>query len=320
MATDYTIGVGGDYTTINSWLSALSTALGDNLAGQGRQRGRLLNQQFDEQVLISGFSNPSADDYIELTVDTGASFADNEANRLDFVESQGAWIDWTGGSWTYGVNLQVQYTRMTRVQIRRGGANEYGVNAAENTSISQCIIQGRNRPFTPAHASNCLIIMLATGDTIICRSGSQTQLQYITANCPANDKRSRDVLEGTYTTPRVKNLAGFGQSDLYNISNVSGDSTTNASDTTGNLTGSDLTNVTYTQTEPFVNGNDGPTLDFKIFSGSALEGAGQPSEVTIDIFGRPRPSSNPSIGCHESQSVGPGPEPSGNALIMGSNF
>lgn len=316
MPTDSTIGTGGDFSTISLWIASLPA----DLSGTGRHIGRCFNQEFDESVIISGNANPSANDYIELTAADGASFADNDANSLRFDENQGAWIDYTGGSWSYGVQLSVQYTRMNRLQVRRGGTNEYGVQGVANTNVSQCIIQGRNRPARLAHASNCLIVMLANNDIILSRPGTETQLQYITALTHANDTGTRDIVDGSTTTPRMKNVAGFGMSRLYNVASVSGDSTTNASDTADNLTGTDLTNVTFTQTQPFVDGNSGPTTNFKIFTGSALEGAGQPSDVTIDIFGNPRPSSNPSIGCHESQSVGPAPGATQNALFMGHDW
>lgn len=316
MPTDNTIGTGGDYTSINLWIDDLPV----DLAGQGRQRGRLFAQEFDEPVIITGNANPSVDDYIELTADDGASFADNDTNRLAYVPAQGAAIEWSSGNWTWGINLGVQYTRFNRIQVNRNGTQQYGMTAAANTTISRCVIRARNRPVTPANIDNCLVIAKSNVDNILCRSDSETKIQYCTGVADPFDNRTRNVIRGSYSTPQVKNVAGFGQGDLYDISNVSGDSTTNASDTSQNLTGSDLTNLTYNKTTPFIDGQDGPTTDYKIFAGSPLEGAGQPSSnIDFDIFGNPRHPTNPSIGCHESQVITPG-TPETNALLFGHNF
>ena len=303
MASDSTIGVGGDYTTIADWLASIPT----DLAGQGIHIGRCLNQTFAENVNVTGFSNASATDYIHLTAADGASFADNDSNPLRYDTSHGAAIEFSD-FYAYLFSSLIPYTRLTRLQLKQTSAGGYGVRInGTGALMEQCIFETTAvRNITQIQATSIRNVLLVGLDAP--GSGFQaqanTEISYLTIANVSNITGSGAYgISYRFRNCQLRNNATFGFPTAYDKGNSDEGSYTNATDTAEVIDATDLINVPYSATTPFVQADSTSPLDFKLASGSPLEGAGTPSTITTDIYGNPRDPSNPSIGCYEPQAV-----------------
>lgn len=146
-----TIGTGGDYSTLQSWEDACPASL---VSLDQIWQGRVKNQEFSGTgglLVISG-TTVSANCYVELTTDIGASFSDHASkatNPLRYDATKGAAIKMTG-VWSIGVTVGQNYTRISKLQLSAtslaGGAGSMldigAALSATNCSVDKCIIEG----------------------------------------------------------------------------------------------------------------------------------------------------------------------------------
>ncbi len=310
--TDKVIGTGGDYTTIASWFAACPA---DLVSTTQTWRGLLKNQTFTltSAVTFTGITT-SATYYIELTTDTGASFADNanvQTNALRYNTSNGAAISCTSAYVIPLVNTASMHLRLTKLQVSTSSLAARAINASNNTIIDRCIVEGiGGASASPialygsgSRVSNSLVInrkSSSPGPAVSIGDGASLY------NCTlaATAATGSVALVGSYGTPAVKNCAAFGFTAIKSGGNTptyttcATDIASPPSGWTGSLTGS-------SQFESLTDG----THDFRAKTGGAIIDAGTTDSTyaATDIAGTSRPSgSSYDIGAWELVQAGGG--------------
>lgn len=316
----HTIGSTGDYTTIALWFAACPANL---VSSDQIWRGELLNEEFSSSstlVTISGITTDSTR-YVELTVQAGASFADNAnklTNALRYNASNGAAIKRTG-SFGYGINVSTSYTRLSRFMFQTSDPDGLYVTAT-NCQLSQIIAEGlgNNSALTLGNggvARNVIVIAdTNTGIPGFQNSGGGTISLY---NCAAVRPSNRTVggtaFSAGFGAHVVKNCAAFGFSTAFSANYSSGsNNATNLASIGGTGLTASQTSLTYADQfeQP---SNASGTMDFRTKSGATLTGNGADTSgngVTTDIVGTSLSAPYP-IGVWQYASA------SNNAIISG---
>lgn len=304
--TDKVIGTGGDYTTIASWFAACPANL---VSSTQTWRGLLKNETFTltSAVTFSGITTSSTY-YIELTTDTGASFADNgsvQTNALRYNASNGAAIACTTAYVVPLVNTASMHLRLTKLQARLSSlAASRVVDASNNTIIDRCIFEGQGG------ASGAVVALYGSGSRVsnsvlINRKSSSPGpaasigdgASLYNCTLAATAATGSVALVGSYGTPTVRNCAAFGFTSIKSGGNTptyttcATDIASPPSGWTGSLTGS-------SQFESLTDGSH----DFRAKSGGAIIDAGTTDSTyaATDIAGTSRPSgSSYDIGAWE---------------------
>lgn len=309
--TDKVIGTGGDYTTIASWFAACPA---DLVSTTQTWRGLLKNETFTltTAITFSGITTSSTY-YIELTTDTGASFADNanvQTNALRYNASNGAAIACSTNYVVPITNTASLHLRLTKLQIRLSGASASRVvEAYNNTIIDRCLFECQ----VPSSRSVVLLYgsgSRASNSVLISRSNSSPGPAASIGdgsslyNCTlvATAATGSVALTGSYGSPTVRNCVSFGFTAIKSGGNTPTYTTcateiaSPPSGWTGSLTAAN-------QVESLTDG----THDLRAKSGGSIIDAGTTDSTyaATDIAGTSRPSgASYDIGAWEFVSSG----------------
>lgn len=295
--TTKTIGTGGDYSTIASWFAACPANL---VSSTQAWIGALKNETFTltANVSLAGITTNSTY-YLELTTDTGASFADHadiQTNALRYNTSNGAAITCSTPWVVMFGDPGATHVKLTKLQIRGAHNNCTTVDQTStsgNLTIDRCIIETQ-------HSTNGAAMLYGSGSTVrnsllINRRsssvgpalgiGNGAAAYNCTLACTA--AAGAVALTGNYGTPTVKNCAVFGFTAIKSGGNTptytscATDIASPPSGFTGSLTGS-------SQFESLTDGSH----DFRVKSGASLIDAGttESTYAATDIAGTSRPS------------------------------
>ena len=298
-----TIGTAGDYSTLASW-EAASPA--DLVAADQIWQGQVKNEEFvgaSTMLTIAG-QTTDATRYVELTTESGASFADNAnklTNALRYNAANGAGIRTTGGYATAAVVVSTNFTRLSKLQISGIGSQTAGIsNTGNSCVVDQCIIVGDFFGITSGGNSVTVLNTLAITDAPS-RLGA-TAIRTVAAsmscyNCTAvgySDvvpSATSAAFYASYGAMLLKNCAGFGHNLFGRVAGgpgFSGSSSNNASDKTISFGTANQPSLTYA--DQFENTASG-TADFRTKTGATLIANGvdlTASGVTVDIVGSAR--------------------------------
>lgn len=306
-----TIGAGQTYTTLQSWEDAKPANLvTSDQIWQGVIQAASDAFSASSPLAIAG-STSDATRYTELTVATGASFADNasvQTNALRFNSSNGASI--TGTS-NYGNAIDyAEYFKCSRIQVAGTGSltRAIGNNTGSGTivDIDRCIFEGKNTGGSNADGSAVIRGGKIRNSLVVARISSANRIAEFNAdasaiNCtfavPSDLTAATNGLRIRYGTYAVKNCAVFGataDASVAGTMNATTCYTSDASPSTG------FTTATY-NTSQFTNISNG-THDYRLLTGSALLDVGttDSTNAATDIAGTSRPQSSAyDVGCWE---------------------
>lgn len=139
MAT-HTIGTGGDYSTIQSWIDSLPATLTEPEVGQ------LLNQTFtiSSAITFAGHAT-DATNTITLTTAAGASFRDNASKATNALRPSASYGAYITGSGAYLTALSIGSTahvRLRGLQVDLSGAVSQCVYATgDDVLIDDCLLR-----------------------------------------------------------------------------------------------------------------------------------------------------------------------------------
>lgn len=318
-----TIGAGGDYSTLALWIAACPSNL---VTSDQVWQGKVIWTSSSDELSVAGvactISGITTDStrYVELTANTGASFADNanvQTNALRYNSANGACIK-TTGSYINGVIYNTtNYFRISKLQLLAAGTATYGLRSGgTNLSVSQMIISRTSGAQAsravldttsgPNIITNSLLIMDRSSATQIARNQYSTQSSYYgcTLVCPSDLTAATAGISKSYSTLLVKNCAIFGATEDVSLSGgatIDGSSANNyTSDSTPSTS---FTNVAYdTSTGSGFQNTTSASADFRIKSTSALKDSGVTDATNMpnDIAGTSRPSGSAyDVGCWE---------------------
>ena len=311
--TTKTIGTGGDYSTISSWLAACPANL---VSSTQTWVGQLKNETFtlSSATTFSGITT-SATYYIELTTESGASFADNanvQTNALRYNTSNGAALSCTTAYVNMFVNTASLHVRLTKLQARMSSlAAGRVVDASDNTIIDRCLFEGQGA------SANAVVAMYGSGSrasnsVLINRKSSSPGPAASVGNgaslynctLAATAATGSVALAGNYGTPTVRNCLSLGFSAIKSGGNTPTYTTcateiaSPPSGWTGSLTAAN-------QVQSLTDGSH----DFRAKSGANILNAGTTDSTyaATDIAGTSRPSgASYDIGAWEFVSGGGG--------------
>ncbi len=299
---------GGDYTSLQTWEDDITIGM---VAADEQWTGKAADEGFG--TLAVGGQTVDATHFIKLTTQANASFADDDTNRLDYDTSQGAYAT-AAPSFAVVFDIQTQYTQIEKMQVEcTSSSGQVIVTNTSDCTVQRVIAKGSAfanggsvlRSIGANDFINCLVISTDTSDAGYgCfNTGSAGNWIHITSVSPSNVTAGTNSFgfNNSYSAALLVNCAAFGwpSGGDYKSSGWSGSSSNNASDGTNAPGANPVDSATYA--DQFVDVDSTGTMDFKLKSGSALEGAGVQHALSsdLDIFGNARSASTPDIGCHE---------------------
>jgi hypothetical protein len=299
-----TIGVGGDYTTLQSWEDAAPANLVTaDQVWQGQINASTDSFSGSSTLLTMSGSTSDATRYKELTTAAGASFIDNAnilTNALRYSTANGCYIT-SSVAYAAAVVLNEAYARARKVQVL-GTNNCYSMSLGQATVlVEQSILSSSGATFAAASLGtlrNCLIYRTGVARTEIMQVSPGGEID----NC---------TIATLTATTYVFNAAGYGTTNIknscfYNASTGLKTGTgTLAYTTCFNDLASPPSGVTQAAYDTstgsgFQNISTG-TQDYRIKSGSAMIDVGTTlGSVTVDIAGTSRPQGSAyDVGCWE---------------------
>jgi hypothetical protein len=306
-----TIGSGQTYTTLQSWEDAKPANLvTSDQIWQGVIQASTDSFSASSPLAIAGSTSDSTR-YTELTVATGASFADNasvQSNALRYNASNGCAI--TGTS-NYGVAIDyAEYFKCSKLQVQGTGGQTkaLGNNSGTGTilDVDRCIFEGKSPGGSNADGSavvrggtfrNSLVVTRVSSANRIAEFNADATVVNCTFAVPSDLTAATNGLRIRYGTYVVKNCAVFGataDASVAGTMNATTCYTSDASPSTG------FTTATY-NTSQFTNISNG-THDYRLLTGSALLDVGttDSTNAATDIAGTSRPQSSAyDVGCWE---------------------
>lgn len=342
-----TIGTGGDFSTIQSWIDSLAATLTEAEVGQCK------NQSFtiSSPIAFTGHTT-SGVNTLTLTTEAGASFRDNVnklTNALRPNASNGTILVNTA---SYGTILNLDNSNLTvsNLQMDCQGANSFPIDTnavITNALVDSCIVQGRPRTNTAdgycadlvgstTKARNCLFLNAGAAGHGIRLSDGATAQDCTVVRATENAAAVSGIV-AQYTNNVVIGCAVFGYSTACDTATFGGSfhssSDYNATEQASIGTGTGTHNQTsLTYANQFQNtGVTVATADFRLKSGADLIGTGTAvSGITSDIVGTTRPQgASEDIGAWEFSSSAPVSSSSSSAgpaaarrkgLMTGGNF
>lgn len=300
-----TIGLGGDYTSLQAWNDAAPSSLvtADEI-WEGRVLAAFDSSAATSTVLTIGGSTSDVTRYKLLRANIGAGFADNTnvaVNALRYNASNGAAISATVGYSSPVIDISEQYARIHGLQVANVGAQVALRLSAANVRVDSCIIEASANSFAlPLHITgansltiNTLVINRYSGTpqgAISLESVSSGAFVNVTAVIPSDLTAASSGLFFTSYSSGItaKNCAAFG-GPITNAAAIT--FTTCANEHSSPPTG--VTQLAYNTTtgSGFAATTDS-VRDFRILTTSALKDAGttDTTDAPTDIAGTVRPS------------------------------
>ena len=298
------------YSTITAWEAASPANL---VTSTDTWEGELYNDsEFIGTFNIAGIT-ADATYNVQLRCASGESFkdhADAATNALTYNVSKGVGIRNTTAN-TTALTVSVGYTTIDGLQINND-VNIYSCIFANNTSggitVSDCILKNSDDAgggyyvlTTTAGVVNTYInLLLEQHNSYRAVYSGGAAHKYVNCTMVAANDDGAMGFQAISNSPVLENCCSFGYTTDY--SGTFGTSTNNASDGTGSPGSNPQDSLT------FADQFEDSTGDFRLKSGSSLEGNGVQSSETndLDIIGQDRDTSTPDIGCWEFQSVAGG--------------
>jgi hypothetical protein len=298
-----TIGAGGYYATMADWIADCPPNL---VTADQIYQGRLLNQAFTGSTCLCYINGITTDAtrYVELTVDAGASFADNVSKVTRFDSSKGASISSNATSLEIAViRNTVNFTRFSRLMVEStalvsGGA---GVSTAIHIGpgiADKCIFEATHAEFNQGvvnlnggQLSNSYVTCRvggASGELISGNGSSNCRLTNVIAAVPSDLAPAAAGIRISYFSALCKNVTFLNVTALrVGTSGTVTDNGGNRTTVAGNPSG--FTTVTFNNSLVVNSALSG--RDFSPVSGSALYGAtADTTYAPVDIFGVTRPT------------------------------
>lgn len=299
--TVHTIGVAGDYTTLQAWEDAAPANL---VTSDVVWRGELLESfsyATSGSLLSIGGSTQDATRYKVLAPQSGLGFKDNAnklTNALRANSSNGVMI--SGSANTYSnrvITSSEPYARLEGLQIVSTSTGSGGV--VQGVMMTDCIVEGAGISanatlfHTPQPCTNTLFVLrTSTATTIGCilSAGAGAVADYV--NCtfvvPSDFTAATYMVSQAYGTAMTfKNCAFFGATNV-SLGTTSCTWTNCYTDAASPPTG--CTTVAYdTSTGSGFENITDATRDFRIKTGSALKDNGTATGApAADIVGTTR--------------------------------
>lgn len=320
-------GIGRDYSTLQAWNDAAPANL---VTSDEIWQGQLYNDSefvSSSTLLIASGSVTDATHYKELTVAIGQSFQDNagvRTNPLTYNISNGVGIRSTNGFGNEPIQINEQYFRLSRVQLKSTGSpigiNVGGGGSGDNLLLKDIIAYGSNAfgedpGLSASIGNNCTlvnIIMIQSGsaDDGFRIGGSGNKLIgccaiRLTDNVSAGNAVNQLFAgSNTFTTT---SCAFFGFSTICPAGGMDAGSKNNATNLASFPAGtSNQTSVTFNATTPFRQATaSGADLRAIASTNLAANGFLDAINAPNDISKLARPS-NPTIGVWQLASSGGG--------------
>lgn len=318
-----TIGTGGDFSTIQSWIDSLAATLTEAEVGQCK------NQSFtiSSPIAFTGHTTSGANT-LTLTTEAGASFRDNINKLTNALRPNAANGTILVNTASYGTILNLDNSNLTisNLQLDCQGNNSFPIDTnavIANTVLENCIVQGKPRTNTAdgycadlvgstTKARNCLFLNAGSVGYGVRLSDGATVQDCTVVRATASGAAASGIV-AQYTNNVAVGCAVFGYSTACDTATFGGSfhasSDYNATEQSSIGTGTgthNLTNLTYAN--QFVDtGGVVAGADFRLKSGANLIGSGTAvSGITADIVGTTRPQgSAEDIGAWEFSSSAP---------------
>jgi len=309
-----TIGVGGDYSTAQSWEDAAPPNLVTvDQVWVGELVSSFTHAVSTPFVTFSG-TTCDATRYKELTVQSGLSFQDNPSkltNALAYVPANGLYLDATGITDNENLfSIYDRYVRINRLQVNYGSGLQGGVCRDQSQTytniVEDLIVQyfGNNIIFRDITVEDTIIVVVGKAAEGIFYSGNPASMKAdnITAVRGDGGSVSNGVFFG-YAGFNVRWSAFFGFTNLQagGTGNTFSECASSSSSPPSGVSSLPYDTTTgsgfYSITSPY---------DFRIRDTSALVDAAT-NGMAHDIVGTLRPQGGAyDIGCWEYSTGGGG--------------
>ncbi len=292
-----TIGTGGDYSTLQSWEDACPANL---VTADQIWQGKVKNQVFSGTSTLLTISGTTVDStrYVELTTDTGASFADNASvrtNALRYNEANGASIKVTA-PWATAISITQSFTRLSKLQIYSSSTNGIALSIyspSNSCDINQCIVDSSipggliiESNGAAHHLRNSLIVQRSSSTSAYIINGlgdkNITNCTLVATNGATIDTGIRN----SYSTVNLKNVyIGGAMTNLTGGSSTFNKTTcfTNFSGPPSGWSAAAFSTATFESVTE-------ASMDFRLKAGSGLidQGTNDATYAAYDISGMAR--------------------------------
>lgn len=290
-----------DYSTLQAWEDACPANLTTDdkvWRGECYNDGEFLfTSGGGTAILTIAGMTVDATRYLELTAATGQSFQDYTANvrtnALTYNQANGVGLRHTG-AYGIGIDCQVSYTRISKLQIKMAAGNSqsglYMVNGAPAAGqVTDMIVEsstgvsglGAYVPIRLAGDSGAIPGCVAVNVLLVLRHAGAEGMHSVSNNTLINcgvvkltdytDSATWGAFQVNFNGTSLTNCYCFG---MATVSNVTPSGGTNATDKASGFGGSgNVYNVTYTSTTPFTLATAAST-DVRSIAATALAGAG----------------------------------------------
>jgi len=256
-------------------------------------------------LTVSG-AGVSSSAYYELSVASGASFADNanaQTNALRYNASNGCSMSSTA-PYASLINDNQDFSRFSLLQLSASGVftgSAYVKSSGSTADIDKCIIASTaNKVINVSGAGfkirNSLVILRGASKTEVAAFLSSAQAINCTFAVPSDITKPTQIITVSYAAGSFKNCAFFGNGAALRGGNAP-TYTTCYTDAASPPSG--VSSATYS-TSTFGNITDA-TADYKLVSGSALVDTGTTdANAANDILNTARPQGSAyDVGAHE---------------------